>query len=61
MRALFEKELKTCNHRLASAISSCSNFGTTIAAKRRIQLVIDVATERSNPGMQPTAHKARRG
>jgi hypothetical protein len=61
MGSLFEKELRTENRRLASAISSCGNFGDTNGAKRRIQRVIELAKQQSNTGMQPTAQKARHG
>ena len=61
MGALFEEQLRTCNHRLASAISSCGNFGRTSSAKKRIQRVIKLAKQRSNTGMQPTAQRTRRG
>jgi hypothetical protein len=60
MGSLFKKELKRQDHRFASAISSCGNFGKTSAAKREIQRVIDLAKERSHKGMQPTARKMRR-
>jgi len=60
MGSLFEKELKLGDRSLASAISFCANFGKTSVAKKQIQRVIAQAKERSNKGMQPTAHRTRR-
>jgi hypothetical protein len=59
MGFLFEKELKTGNRRLASAISSCGNFGDTNGAKRRIQKVIELAKQRSNTGRSSRRRKRR--
>jgi len=61
MGALFEEELRACNHRLASAISCCGNFGRTSSAKTRIQQVIKLAKQRSDRRVQPRAQRTRRG